>query len=195
MNIRQSLGAVAVLAGMMGLGSERVWPAESTITVLTNFYSVTGSNLFELRTAMAQARPWKTNLHFDAFTRWSVRWQFQSVVQDGQFRVDAFATQTKAVVTLPRWLPPEGVPPEVVKPWAQFLKGLMTHEEGHVRLAREAAAAIRREVAALGSYASRQELTDAINNTANRVLDRYRRQERDYDLQTRHGVLQGARFR
>ena len=46
----------------------------------------------------------------------------------------------------------------------------------------------------LGSFASRQEMRDAARDTENRVLAKYRARDRDYDLETRHGALQGARW-
>ncbi len=184
----------AVLCTLLQLSIPLLLRAESGITVTTNYYTVTGSNSHEIRAALAQARPWKTNQNYDASTKWSVEWRYHHFARDGQFRLDAFTTQTKVVVILPRWLPPAQAPAELVQRWNQYLGKLWSHEAGHIKLARAATAEIQREVTALGSFASSQELADTVKRTASGVLDKYRRHEREYDQQTFHGAAQGAQF-
>ncbi len=195
MTARLSLCLMALLFWPLATIGEPAFRPEGKVVVTTNFYTVTGSNFVELRLAITQARPWKTSRNFDAYTDWTVEWRYRHSLRDGQVRVDTLDALVKASVTLPRWTPPADVSSDLVKRWKRYFSALSLHEEGHIKLARTAAAETRAEVMKLGSFDSRKELTDSVSRTANRVLDKYRRIDGDYDRQTMHGVTQGAVLR
>ena len=185
-----------MLAGAVSaaLGAPPAKPIMVRVVLTTNYYAVTGSNPHEIWHAMAQARPWKTNHNFSATTQWTTRSQYRFEAGEEGFRLVKYDEETKVTVTLPRWAPPPDVSPETVRRWTKFFNALALHENGHVTIARQATGELFREMGALGSFASQQEFREAVRDTENRVLDKYRARERAYDLETQHGVLQGARF-
>jgi predicted secreted Zn-dependent protease len=181
---RAFLAAVA----LMGLRLE----AADTLSVKTNFYAVAGSTLGELWHSQAQQRPWKSNFSFAARTRWDLKWKFRFAVEGERYRVEGFELRTEVLVILPRWLPPAEAEEAVVSQWTRYVKALMVHEAGHVAIAQQAAAEIRRQIDGLPTFASAAELRDVVGRTAEEVQNNYRQREREYDQRTRHGATQGA---
>ena len=79
------------------------------------------------------------------------------------------------------------------KAWQRFYVGLAQHELGHAGFAFSAMAEMRKKVGALQAV-SCSELRKTINDLANAVVNEYRKKEKEYDVRTRHGQLQGASF-
>jgi predicted secreted Zn-dependent protease len=185
-----------MLAGSVSaaLGAPPAKPIFVRVVLTTNYYAVTGSSPHEIWHAMVEARPWKTNHNYSATTTWVARSQYRFDAGEDGFRLVKYDEETKVTVTLPRWTPPPDASPETVRRWTKFINALALHENGHVNIACQATGELMREMGALGTFASRQELREAARDTENRVLDKYRERERAYDLETQHGVLQGARF-
>ena len=65
------------------------------------------------------------------------------------------------------------------------------HEEGHAKLAREAARDIERTIGDL-KRRSCQELIEAANEAGYGLLKQLKTSDEDYDAKTKHGVLQDA---
>lgn len=166
-----------------------------TVEATTNYYAVTGTTPRELHESKLQARPWKTNMVFDALTDWNMEWRFQCVRDDGQYRVSQFECKTKAVVTMPLWKPPAEADPAMVEKWQRYVKALGAHEAGHVTIARQATVELRDEVARMGRFDSAHELRRTLERRAREVTDKHKQRERDYDRETRHGASQGAELR
>ena len=181
-------------ASSAALGAPPTRPINGRVVVTTNYYTVTGSSPREIWAAMAQARPWKTNQNFNATTYWTARSQYSFQAGEDGFRLVRYDEETKVTVTLPRWVPPPDVPPEMVLRWTNFFNALALHENGHVTNACQATAELLREMGTLGSFPTRQELRGAAREAENRVLDKYHARDRTYDLETQHGALQGARW-
>ena len=156
-------------------------------------YAVTGSSPHEIWHAITRARPWKTNHNYSATTTWVARSQYRFDAGEDGFRLVKFHEETKVTVTLPRWAPPR-MPPGNGAAVDKAVNALALHESGHVAIACQVTGELMREMGKLGSFASRQEMRDAARDTENRVLARYRARDRDYDLETRHGAFQGARW-
>ena len=85
--------------------------AQNSIVWTTNFYSVTGANLREIRQSIAVARPWPDS--FDGDTRWTVKWNFKLSETASGCACSSFSTATKIVTTLPRWKPAPATDPDV----------------------------------------------------------------------------------
>jgi predicted secreted Zn-dependent protease len=166
--------------------------AADGVTVKTNYYAVSGATVRELWQSLQQQRPWKSKFSFAARTDWTMRWSYQFGEEGDRVRVSRFELRTDIVMVLPRWIPPKNADEEVVRRWARYLRALMLHEAGHVTIAQQATADIRRQVSALPAYGSRAELREGLVATVHELQDRFRQQDRDYDQRTRHGATQGA---
>lgn len=187
----QALVALLVLLGL-AQASAALRPTPGTLSLTTNYYEVTGTTIGEVNASKLRNRPWKTSLAYDATTAWDVRWNYRYSEEGDSFRVASFQTQTRITLTLPRWKPTTEADPELVERWPLYWKALLAHEQGHVELARQAAAEVQRQVTALASFPSAQALTAALEDIANRVIKQFRLREAAFDQQTGHGMKQGA---
>lgn len=182
-----------VLAVLMVVGSSLAGDMftnafSARVVVSTNFYTVTGSTLAELNASKVQSRPWRTNGIHDGLTAWNLEWNYRSGGEPGQVRLAAFTCVNKVVVTLPRWTPPAGADPSLVRGWDRFSNNLGLHEDGHVMLARHGTAELYRKVKALGSFGSTRELETELRRIADAAIASLRQREAEYDRRTHHGA-------
>lgn len=161
---------------------------------VTNYYSVTGATLSEIRQSMRQSRPWKDRKDLDGFTEWNVAWTFSTTATATGCRCSTFATQTRVVITLPKWVKPADASPETADSWKQYADALALHETGHGRHAILASTQLQRGMQSIGERPTCEALKQAINELGDRTITEFRRKDEDYDRETRHGATQGARF-
>jgi predicted secreted Zn-dependent protease len=190
---RQGLVGLALWCGLLGAalveGAEAI---KTTFSVKTNYYSVAGVTDSEVRASLAKSRPGGVSQPYHAATAWETRYTFTYDSPQGRYRLTSCTVTTKAVVTMPFLRPAKELPLDLIKRWSAYFKGVTVHEQGHLRLAREATAEVGRRLGALGEAGSAAELTRQIRATADTVLNDARARERLYDEQTQHGATQGA---
>jgi predicted secreted Zn-dependent protease len=186
---------LAVLATSVAPQLPAAAPITTTVTVTTNFYTVTGSTRAEILASQARDRPWRDKGSYDACTEWGIRWGFNYRERNGRFELGAAEITTVVTVNLPRWSPPDGVSTNLLWRWSEYIRALGIHELGHVTLARLATAALRDEFELIASYGSAQDLTAAVESQGKQVVANFRQKENDYDRKTRHGFTQGARLK
>jgi predicted secreted Zn-dependent protease len=168
--------------------------AQGAVSISTNYYRIEGNSVFELMRSMAQNRPQGWDSPLDAHTRWHIDWKYMISSQGENSRVRSFVTTTKIVLTLPLWTPGTNASPALVERWTNYCSALFLHEAGHIRIALAAEAEMRKQVLALKMQGTEYDVESLVNQTANKVLEEYHQKELQYDEQTRHGILQGARF-
>jgi predicted secreted Zn-dependent protease len=194
--LKPVLAAFSLLANLVGSPESALaqpsFGTKSSVSVTTNFFTVTGTNRADLMASKLEARPWKTKMPYDATTEWRIHWNCKYSPRGGQYRLDALEIQTVVAVTLPRWIPPVDADSRLIRRWNQYVNDLGTHEQGHVALARQATAEFQRQAAVVPGYSSGAELTGALDRISKQVVELYRQKERDYDLETEHGFLQRA---
>lgn len=168
---------------------------QSTLVWKTNYYSVIGANLGEIRRSMEQSRPWKELENRSGLTEWRIDWRFEVTPVEGGCRCSSFTTTTAITNTLPRWTPPAEAPAELKAAWTRYITALREHENGHSRLALAAAADLHKRMKAIGLAADCDRLRKRIHDLAEGVIEEHRQRERDYDRRTRHGATQGVELR
>jgi predicted secreted Zn-dependent protease len=158
----------------------------------TNYYSVTGATLAEIRLSLNQSRPWKNKFRTDGYTAWRIDWQFNVTTSAGGCRCSSFTTTTAITITLPRWTAPTNASQSVHQIWERYITALGRHEAGHAQIARSAADEIHKRVNALGEGSNCDGLKQTINDLADGLLVDFRRRDAEYDQRTNHGATQGA---
>lgn len=166
--------------------------AQQPVRWTTNYYSVTGATLPEIRQSMRQNRPWKERYDLDGMTDWKVTWQFSVMQTANGCRCSSFVTQTTITVTMPRWFAPTNAPDTVRQIWQKYAIALAQHEAGHAAIALAAASELQRRVQSLGDGRDCTSLKQQINNLGQQVMAEHRQRDKDYDASTRHGATQGA---
>jgi predicted secreted Zn-dependent protease len=145
------------------------------------FYDVGGSNADEIRVHMNARRSGS----YDAFTKWSVRWNWPGYgtancrLQDAEVSYDI-------TVTFPRWTPTEQATPELIATWNGYLHALALHESDHV------VNVVSHYPAVIAAIKNSTCLT--AETAAQAVLQQMRDFDWQYDADTDHGRTQGARF-
>lgn len=162
-------------------------------SVRTNHYVVTGSNIAELRDAVALLGPKKEARAFGGFTAWALRWTFEARPIASCFAAARITIAVDAVVTLPRWEPLRSADAATRAEWNRYVLALADHESGHVAIANAAAsdvAALLRDLQAASPLA----LHRKGDQLARERIARARAEDVAYDGRTRHGGAQGARL-
>jgi predicted secreted Zn-dependent protease len=166
--------------------------AQNSVRWTTNYYTITGATLPELRQSIRQNRPWKERLEHDAMTDWRMNWQFTVTPTPGGCRCSTFGTQTTIAITMPRWAAPTNAPDSVREIWRKYSTALGQHEAGHAAIALAVAAELHKRIKSVGEAAGCDELRGRIDLLGRQVVEEHRQREREYDGKTRHGATQGA---
>ena len=98
--------------------------AQDRLRWTTNYYTVTGTTLPEIRQSVRQSRPWKEKKELDGMTEWRVTWQFGLMPTAGGCRCSSFGTQTAITITLPRWIAPTNAPDAIRQTWQKYAAAL-----------------------------------------------------------------------
>ncbi len=163
------------------------------------YYDVTGASAGELREQLDLQRGIE---QVDAYTDWQIQWRYDYAQGADGCGLESLTVRLDVTLTFPRWTPPGGVSPhrpnvpvgELQERWRAYLAALETHEQGHEKLATQAADEIAADLSSLPPYPSCAELERAADEVGERILQHYRQQELEYDRETEHGATQGARF-
>ncbi len=166
--------------------------AQGTVQWTTNYYTVTGVTIPELRQSLRQNRPWKERSQHDAMTEWRVNWQYMVTPMASGCRCSSFTTQTAITITMPRWMAPTNALETTRKIWQQYITALGGHEAGHGAIAVAAAAELNKRVGSLGEATECDGLKRKIEALCPRVIEEFRARDKTYDATTRHGATQGA---
>lgn len=166
--------------------------AQGAVRWTTNFYSVQGMTIPELRRSIRENRPWKARFNHDAMTDWRVNWQFTVTPTPSGCRVSTFGTQTTIVITMPRWNAPTNAPEATRQIWQKCVSALGQHEAGHGAMALAAASELAKKVQAIGEGSDCDGLKARLDTECRAVIDTYRAKDKLYDETTRHGATQGA---
>ncbi len=196
--IRRNIAAAArcrliVLLWWLGAMHEGGLLAQNIVRWTTNYYTVTGATVREIRRSMNAARPWRNREGVDASTTWKVEWKY-ALDSSGGCAVSDVSTVTTIATTLPRYIPPTNVATEVVQQWVKYFSALAKHEAVHAGIGTSAATEIQAHLASHAAMSDCVSLRRSLDAAANGILNRRRRDERDLDVRTQHGATEGARF-
>ena len=144
-----------------------------------------------LRELLNAASPIRTDGRiFHAYTHWNIHWHFRTGVRpDGRCGIDSVHTDLAVSLTLPG---PTDPALSHRGDFITYLGALERHEQGHVDIGRQTAAAIDAGILALPAQADCAQMESAANAYAEAQLEAARVTEARYDQDTAHGRTQGA---
>ena len=129
---------------------------------------------------------------YHAYTSWLVVWHYTWRADgNGSCRIVQTDTDLHSTITLPRL---DGGSPLMRERFERYLTALREHELGHHQIGLQAAQEVDRQLQGMPPMADCQRLETAANKLAARTVNRFKDEERTYDLITVHGRLQGARL-
>jgi predicted secreted Zn-dependent protease len=169
--------------------------ADPAVTERFNYYDVSGSTVHEVRADLNRNRPSdKNGARYDAITRWHIRWNYRYEPMEKRCAIVKASTTVEVIIIFPRLKNTGSIPAQVVQAFAHYTEKLLLHEKGHAQNAIDTAGKIEREIRTLPSGPSCHELQEQANSLARSIVKEANRWDLDYDLRTRHGATQGARF-
>jgi predicted secreted Zn-dependent protease len=161
----------------------------------TETYKVFGIDEKSIRSYMKDHSPCRQGKEvFDASTTWYVEWFFKWQYANGMYHITEANSNVEIKYIMPQWPDKEKAHTSIQEKWECYFKALSEHEFGHRNIAIEAAKAVNLAIIDIPPGSTSQSLEISANAAANRVLERYRTQEREYDRQTDHGKKTGAVF-
>ena len=167
-------------------------PIGITVQNFDRLYPVRGLTAGAILTEMRGGGPVLQGRRYFGALTWTLRYRWSNTSTGlGTCSVHGIEVSIETITTMPEWRDSDSASTELRTQWAAFGAALRTHEEGHRRIALEAAIAVKRRLEDLGiadcsSYAREAELA------FRRLRDIYNTKDVEYDGTTGHGVSQGA---
>jgi predicted secreted Zn-dependent protease len=159
------------------------------------YFDLRGATARELRADLSRLGPvGETGIRGDGYTEYHIAWRFSMTLKDGVCSAQDVEVDLAVTMQLPRWDPPAGVSPDLLQTWDRFSDDLRKHEDGHHKIARSAAKAVKRRLKRQSDAASCEALKSRMNAAATDVLREYRGKQQEYDLETDYGRAKGTQL-
>jgi predicted secreted Zn-dependent protease len=169
--------------------------ATPKINTTTEYYEITGSSVKELRKQMNKFGVREQDgKRFDARTEWLVHWTYMFHRAGMVCMIGGVKATLDIKYLMPKWTNASSASEKLQEKWNRYYAALQKHEEGHAEIARQAADEIEKSLGKMRGGANCPGLGEEANKIGNAILDDYRKKEKDYDRQTKHGKTQGAVF-
>jgi predicted secreted Zn-dependent protease len=186
------LTAVAMLGATTSCSNTSTPPDANSVfapfpNTTINYYRITGTDVQSIRAQMNLNGPRDSadGKQVDALSKWHIDWKWPP---DGQGKCDLLrlTTEFRATILLPRLMNTEHIKPDILKLWNGYLEKLMQHEANHIQYAHEHMADVEKDIKA--------STCNFANAAGYAALDKINQFDKDYDIKTRHGKIEGAHF-
>ena len=173
-------------------------PAGIEVEVKESEYVITGSTVDELREAMrGQALEDDSGARqgtLQALTSWYVTWLFAYEEGSNGCHLTGVDVSVDVNMLMPRWDPPATAPADLVGRWRYFSAALLRHEHVHAQNGFDTAAEVAAALAEIQPRRTCRGLEKAANAAAEAITKAGAERDHVYDLETGHGVSEGASF-
>jgi predicted secreted Zn-dependent protease len=165
------------------------------VNVKYEYYEIKGNSEKELRSQMCR-NGCRVNdgTTYDSVTAWHWKMDYGYDRAPGACSVDSFKVALEIDYRYPQWVHAGDAPQPLMDKWNDYMKHLVTHENGHRDIAVEAAARLSRAVAALPPAQSCAELDREVRALGHKHMEELNADQKDYDETTGHGRTQRAVF-
>jgi predicted secreted Zn-dependent protease len=151
------------------------------------YYYITGSTEEDLRKQMNSLGPFDLNgKPWDAYTQWDTHWNWIGK-NTPSYQLDKSTVLHYIQVTFPFWIIPENVSPWLAAKWEVYIRSLIVHESGHIKIVVENLKSIRNAIENAKSDTEAELAAKAADNCIQKLSD-------EYEDHTGHGKYQGAIF-
>lgn len=128
---------------------------------------------------------------FHASTRWQLDWNYRWIESAKVCRLNGIEVSVDIDMLLPKLKNRQGLNESLGEKWDRYLSALTAHEERHKEFGLQAARELEQvllNTPAQDCFA----LENRLSQQARDVLDKYERQEKEYDRKTNHGINEGV---
>jgi len=167
--------------------------AEPLISTSYDFYPIAPANRHDIRNELQNKSPaMNAGRDFIGYTDWRVHLSFHSIERQGICSIGDATVTLLVKYTLPR------LDENYFYDWAtessfnRYYAALLTHEQGHAESGTLAALELQDALGRLHSHRGCAALSQNVDASFDRILEKYRQRDLDYDRRTDHGRSQGA---
>jgi predicted secreted Zn-dependent protease len=167
--------------------------AEPLARMHASYYYIEGGSAAVLAGQMDKAGPvGPDGEHHPARTKWEVQWKFKREQQGVACVIGDAAVVVGVAQMFPKWRGEAKGPSALRSRWKQFEDALRSHEDRHKQHAIQAGKDIEAAIRSAKPAGNCEDLDTAANAAAEKIVEKYRKLDEDYDRKTRYGGTEGA---
>jgi predicted secreted Zn-dependent protease len=161
------------------------------INTSTSYYVVEGSTWNAVATSLRA----DTAGDWAASTTWQFTTSYLYDVTGRACRAGPVSVVATINYRLPSWTAPAEAPQDLIDTWNRFSDGVRIHEAGHRDIAVAAAVTLADALRSLPPQPSCADFEQSARSATDDLVRQHDRDQVAYDLDTHHGLTQGAMFR
>jgi len=147
-------------------------------------YEVSGDNASELKASMRANGP--SGYWAKAQSFW--KYKYRHSRSDGKFKISNLVITRTVEITMPHWPGYLSASKCRRDNWDSMYRSLQAHEDNHIRLGDPVEALLRKAIMGVASTDSKAGFVQAIKDAADRIFEENKVVQRQYDVETRHGM-------
>ncbi len=189
MKILTNINKILILASFLSIKLL----ASPEINVNTSYYKVKGLSQYEIREDINKKRFYHTRANYDAYTKWHVNWNFRWKKYGNSCKITDIETKVNIKIILPKLINKNQLNNDVLTKWNDYKKALIEHEDGHKDFGIQSAQEIEETLKNMPTYDCNR-IESKVNKKAKSIIKKFIILEKEYDIETNHGVNNGASF-
>jgi predicted secreted Zn-dependent protease len=159
----------------------------------TSYYYIEGRSAVVLSEQMNQKGPVGTDgERHPARTKWEVQWKFRHNMHEGVCKMEDVAVAVGLNTIRPRWREEKNGPAELRNRWKKLMQAVERNQAFHKEQAQRAGHEIELALRKLEPAKNCEALTAQANETASKLLDKYKAASDEHDRKTSYGRKDGA---
>jgi predicted secreted Zn-dependent protease len=184
---------IMIVLVIVGLSSSAL--SDPAVDAKKNYYMVSGRTADEIRSSLNSKTPvHKGGKNFDAKTDWFVKWNYRWNDSGDSCVITNVTTRVDIHYILPKLRSIDDISGSLRIKWEDYWRALWLHEKGHGDFGLRAARKIEKSLINLEARSSCKKLGQDANLLANQIIEKIARLEKEYDINTNHGLDDGAVF-
>ena len=169
--------------------------AAPVINIQTKYFIVSGHDSNSLYRSLQQNGPIGENGNrYHAVTRWKARWSYSWRETARWCQLSGVDVSLDIDYLLPELKALESKTEHLKKSWNSYFQALFKHEQQHKDYGVQAANELEQALLAINERQTCSTLQNNMANTAQQILDKYDRLEKEFDRVTNHGLNQGIKL-
>lgn len=175
------------------LGLTPLAKAEPVVNIHYKYYWIYPKNKRDLGNALDKQSPIIFNgKKYRGYTQWQVNWRYRWWETANSCQITSAQTTLTVTYTLPQIAKNHPVDRETQQTFNRYGQALYQHEQNHKNSGLYAAREIEKTLLNLPAFPLCSQLETRANQLGQRVIEKYRQRDREYDRQTDHGRREGV---
>lgn len=168
--------------------SQWAWQAQASSASKTDYYSIIGSTLSELRSQMQQKGP----NGFWAFTRYNISYDYKTRQSNNGCLLSGSNIDIETTITMPKWKNILAAPIAMQQDWKIFYDATWLHEQGHKAIGQSMHSRLGREFNQARRQKNCADFTGVLANIYSLADIEANSKNVEYDARTNYGVNEGV---